>query len=57
MHKQATGEKRKWSTPELTMIGTVAEITRGATIKQFGGSDGFVLMTDQGIVPIGDYSS
>lgn len=50
------GEKSKWSSPGLIVYGAVGDLTQGAaTIKQFGGSDGFLLQMPSGaIVPIGD---
>jgi len=56
MHS-TTGEKRQYSTPRLTVHGTLDEVTKQSVIKTWGFSDG-VLFAIQGVVigPIGQVS-
>ena len=39
-----TDSKRKeWSQPQLTVLGDVETLTLAPKVKNFGGSDGFIL--------------
>jgi hypothetical protein len=56
--QSSTGEKRQYSTPRLTVHGTLDEVTKQGVIKQFGFSDGVLFAIPGGIVigPIGQVS-
>jgi hypothetical protein len=50
------GTKRRYTTPQLAVHGTFAEVTKQDN-KTFGASDGFLLLDTNGeIVPIKDIS-